>query len=183
MQNDLSTLPSRLPPILTNQGAVSIERIQTNHAEALFQAGVDSAPSVHPWLGKTLCPVSLRNAQHTVRELENARLQGYGITYLLMYEGACLGMGIINYIHPIHKCANLGYWMRPNARGQGLAKALCNRLITLAFQQMGLIRLELYIEASNHASIHLAHKLNAVKEGLCKQRIFGRDALLFAVTA
>ncbi|RPJ65157.1 N-acetyltransferase [Alteromonas sediminis] len=180
--NELSTLPSRLPPILTNQGAVSIERIQSHHAEPLHKAGVDAAPSVHPWLGKTLCPVSLRNAHHTIKQLEHSRQLGFGITYLLMYQGRCLGMGLINYIHPIHQCANLGYWMHPSARGQGLAKALCNRLITLAFEQMSLIRLELYIESDNDASIHLAHKLNAVKEGLCRKRVFGRDALLYAIT-
>jgi ribosomal-protein-alanine N-acetyltransferase len=178
---DLCVLPAKLPPIPTQQGPVSIERVHSNHALALSEAGLRACDTVQPWLGKTLCPTSLRAAQQTISQLEESRANGYGLCYLMMFDQQCLGMGIINYIHPIHGNANLGYWLVPNARGQGLATLLCQRLIRLAFSQIELSRVELYIEPENHASIALARKIGAVKEGLCRNRVFGRDALLYAI--
>ena len=183
MQQDLTTLPARLPSIRTQQGPVAIQRIQARHADVLAEAGVAAGPSVQPWLGKTLCPGSLRHAQQAISQLEQSRKHGFGICYVLHFNNQCLGMGIINYIHPTHKNANLGYWLHPDARGQGLAVALCDKLKQLAFQQMSLTRLELFIEPDNLASISVAKRLNAVKEGLCRKRIFGRDAILYSLTS
>lgn len=179
---DLSTLPLRLPSIKTCQGPVAVERLQRQHALALAEAGKIAAESVHPWMGKTLCPITLRNAQQSITQIEQGRQQGFGIAYTLMHNTSCLGMGVINYIHPVHKNANLGFWLVPNARGQGLATALCHSLLTLAFNQIDVTRAELFIEPTNHPSIKLAERLHAHREGLCKKRIFGRDALLFSIT-
>ena len=181
MLQDLSTLPARLPSIQTQLGPIAVERLQMHHADALALAGAAAASSVHPWLGKTLCPTTLRNAQQSIKQLEHSRQLGFGITYVLQFGEECLGMGLINYIHPTHHNANLGYWLHPKARRQGLAFALCRKLLHLAFNQMDLNRLELFIEPENKASINLATRLNARREGLCQNRVFGRDALLFAI--
>lgn len=90
-------------------------------------------------------------------------------------------MGIVNYIHPIHRVANLGYWIAPQACGQGLGSLLCDRLISLAKNHLNLVRLELFIEPANIASIKLAQRIGAAKEGLCRKRVFGRDAYLYSL--
>lgn len=179
---DLSILPAKLPPIHTQQGPVAIERLHSHHADTLSKAGASSANSVVPWLGKVLCPCSQRAAQQSIKQLEESRLSGFGIYYIMVFEEQCLGMGFLNYIHPIHNVANLGYWLVEEARGQGLAKAFCESLIRLAFSQMNLARLELLIEPENGDSITLAKRLGAKKEALCSKRIFGKDALLFSIT-
>lgn len=178
---DLSTLPSRLAPITTQSAPITLERIGPQHCKALCESGTKAANSVKPWLGSTLCPTNPTAAKSCIEKLENARQSGYGIAYLPMYDGNCLGMGIINYIHPIHRCANLGYWIAPEASGQGLGKLVCDRLITLAKRHLNLIRLELFIEPANIASIRLAEKMGAQKEGLCRKRVFGRDAFLYSL--
>lgn len=180
---DLSILPSRLPPLKTHDSPVAIERIGLKHAEALCRAGQASAHHVKPWLGTSLCPVTPAATKHCIEALDASRHQNYGITYLMVQNDTCLGMGIINYIHPLHLTGNLGYWIRPDACGQGLAVALCRALLKLAFTQMGLNRLECFIEPANKASLRVAEKLGAEREGLCRKRIFGRDALLYSLTS
>ena len=180
---DLTILPSRLPSIVTTSEPIIVERASLKHADALSEAAQKSIVHVRPWLGASLCPVTPAQARQCLQELDANRAQSYGITYLLMMNEKCLGMGFINYIHPIHQSANLGFWIRPEACGQGLAVALCNTLLKLAFQQMNLLRLELYIEPNNKASLRVAEKIGAEKEGFCRKRIFGRDALLYALTA
>lgn len=179
---DLSILPSRLPPIHTEQGPVTVERIAAKHTQILCEASQQSIHHVKPWLGSGLCPVTPALAKQCITAMEEARVSGYGLTYLLVHEERCLGMGLINYIHHLHFTANLGYWLRPDACGKGLATAICETLKKLAFNQMNLQRLECLIEPNNKASLRVADRIGAVKEGLCKKRVFGRDALLYSIT-
>jgi len=180
---DLSTLPSRLPPIQTTDAPVTVQRIANKHLDMLCEAGQQSAHHVKPWLGASLCPVTPSATKQCIQTLEQARESGYGLAYLLIHDGRCLGMGIINYIHPVHRCANLGYWLRPDSCGKGLATAICETLKKLAFDQMDLYRLECYVEPNNKASLRVAERIGGMKEGLCKKRIFGRDALLYSIVS
>lgn len=179
--SDLTTLPSKLAPIRTLQGNVTVERLNQQHTEALCKAGQDAIHTVKPWLGTSLCPVTVKGAKQCIQQLEDCRQAGIGIAYLLVFNGQCLGMGIVNQINPLHRCANLGYWLTPAACGKGLALTLCQRLIKLADDLLNLLRLELYIEPTNTASLRLAQRLQATKEGLCRKRLFGRDALLYSI--
>lgn len=178
---DLSILPSRLPSPKNPYASVSVVRLGARYSEALGEACRASATHVKPWLGTQLCPVTPAAIKKFIQSCENNRKNGYGIIYLLMGQERCLGMGIINYIHPVHEVANLGYWIRPEACGNNLAVTLCQSLQKLAFSQIQLRRLELFIEPDNKASIRVAQKLGAHCEGLCEQRVFGRDAYLYAL--
>lgn len=178
---DLTTIPSRLTPLRTEQGPITVERINSQHQQAFLDASIAAKDAVHPWMGTSLCPTTPLAAKQSIEKLEQARQAGFGVAYLMMFEGKCLGFGAINYIHPTHLTANLGYWIHPNMQGQGLAMALCKVLCKLAQSQLNLIRLELYIEPANVASIKVASKLGAVKEGLCRKRVFGRDAYLYGL--
>lgn len=180
---DLSILPSRLPPIHTEQGPVTIQRIAHKHCDALCEAGQKSIHHVKPWFGASVCPVTPALAKQCIDSMEKARDTGYGLTYLLLHNETCLGMGIINYINHTHLTANLGYWLSPQACGKGLATAICEALKKLAFSQMNLHRLECYVEPNNKASLRVAERIGGVKEGLCRKRIFGRDALLYAIVS
>lgn len=177
------TLPARLPVAQSTPDNISVVRLASKHEDALCDACRASSQHVRPWLGSQLCPLTPSATRQCINDMEHKRATGYGITYLLMQQDTCLGMGLINHIHPLHNTANLGYWIRPEACGQGLAVALCQSLMKLAFAQMSLQRLELFIEPNNKASMRVADKLGAEKEGLCRQRIFGRDAYLYALLA
>ncbi|GGW94897.1 GNAT family N-acetyltransferase [Alteromonas halophila] len=179
---DLTVLPSRLPPVQSDSQQLQVQRLALKHADMLSVAGQQSAAHVRPWLGNTLCPVTPAASKQCITGMESQREQGYGITYLLIDDDQCLGMGLINYIHPVHLSANLGFWLRPDACGRGLATALCRSLIKLGFSQMGLHRLECLVEPANKASLRVVTRLGAEKEGVCRKRVFGRDALLYSIT-
>jgi len=161
---------------------VTIQRIAPKHTYALCEAAQHSINHVKPWLGASVCPVTPALAKQCIQKFESDRESGYGLTYLLIHNDRCLGMGIINHIHHTHLTANLGYWLRPDACGKGLATAICEALKKLAFNQMNLHRLECLIEPNNKASIRVAQRIGATKEGLCRKRVFGRDALLYSIT-
>lgn len=62
--------------------------------------------------------------------------------------------------------AELGYWLVPGARGQGLASAAARTLTSWGFEAMGLKEIELAILPENVASQRVAKRLGATPEGL-----------------
>ncbi|MDC8830593.1 GNAT family N-acetyltransferase [Alteromonas gilva] len=166
---------------MTDKGPVKIIRAHKKYAPMLAEAGKIAQPSVKPWMGSELVPTTLRNAEHTLDAIEHQRRIGYGIVYLLIWDDQCLGMGLLNYIHPVHLNASLGLWLTPDSRGKGLGITLCKRLIEVAEETLRLHRLEYFTLPDNQPSIKLARALGAQKEGVCKRRILNQDALLFSL--
>jgi RimJ/RimL family protein N-acetyltransferase len=62
--------------------------------------------------------------------------------------------------------AAIGYWLVPEARGQGLATAAASLLIDWAMASLGLERVEFAILPENLASQRVAERLGATPEGI-----------------
>jgi RimJ/RimL family protein N-acetyltransferase len=81
--------------------------------------------------------------------------------------------------------ANLGYWIRSSQTRRGLATAAVRLLAHWAFDNTDLNRLELVISVENLASLRVAEKAGAVREGILRSRLllYGRshDAALYSL--
>lgn len=99
-------------------------------------------------------------------------------------EGAYLGACGLNQIDALNQRANLGYWVRSPATGQGIATAAVKLLRDWGFAQTGLVRLEVLIAVGNAASRRVAEKAGAVYEGTLRSRLMVRgtchDAAMYA---
>ncbi|MEV0268275.1 GNAT family N-acetyltransferase [Hamadaea sp. NPDC050747] len=70
--------------------------------------------------------------------------------------------------------AHVSYWVRPEARGRGMAVAATEAVIAWCFGEVGLHRLQLSHSTANEASCRVAAKLGFAVEGT--QRQAGRHA-------
>jgi RimJ/RimL family protein N-acetyltransferase len=81
--------------------------------------------------------------------------------------------------------ANVGYWVRADRTGAGYATAAVRLLAAHAFGVLGLQRLELVIAPSNAASLRVAEKVGAVREGVLRHRLrragAPQDAVLYSL--
>jgi ribosomal-protein-serine acetyltransferase len=78
----------------------------------------------------------------------------------------------------------VGYWVRSSATPQGVATAALQRLVQWAFQHTALMRLEVVVSTQNAASLRVAEKAGAVREGVLRKRLLlhgvWHDAVLFS---
>jgi len=99
--------------------------------------------------------------------------------------GAFLGTCGLNQLRPEHRMANLGYWVRKSAAGRGVATQAVRRLAEFAFRETELVRLEIVVALDNAASMRVAEKAGAIREGIAHQRLrlHGRsqDAMVYAI--
>ncbi|MFI8196387.1 GNAT family N-acetyltransferase [Streptomyces sp. NPDC085942] len=81
--------------------------------------------------------------------------------------------------------ASLGYWLVPSARGRGVARAALRTVSGWALRDLGIPRLQLYIEPWNTASARVAEGAGFRREGLLRgwQLIGGerRDMEVYAL--
>jgi RimJ/RimL family protein N-acetyltransferase len=81
--------------------------------------------------------------------------------------------------------AQTGYWVAPEARGRGLAGAALVLLSRWALATLPLIRLQLFTDVDNHASMRVAERAGFAPEGTLRNwydlRGERRDAVMFSL--
>lgn len=157
------------------------------YAPALFEAASESVVDVYPYLpwchpdytqDESLEWLNFSNEQW---QLGNA----YGFCLFRREDDQFIGGCGINQIDE-HPVANLGYWIRSSAIGQGFATQAARGLSQFAFEFLAYQRLEIIMSIKNLASQKVAINLAAEYDGLLKQRLFlhgeSHDAHLYSLT-
>lgn len=159
-----------------------VEADSTELLEAVKESYTDLAPWM-PWAHSAYSEDDSRSWVH-------ATIQGRAANTLFDFavldaNGRYVGGCGVNQIQKAYACANLGYWIRSSAAGQGLAVAAASLVCDWAFHSTDLERLEILVAVGNDRSKRVAEKLGAVFEGRLRHRIplRGRsfDALVFSV--
>jgi Acetyltransferases, including N-acetylases of ribosomal proteins len=91
----------------------------------------------------------------------------------------------INRIDRQNRVGNVGYWVRTQATGRGVATTAVRLAARVGFEQAGLRRLEFLVSVENEASQRVAEKVGARREGVLRRRLRVRervdDAFLYAL--
>jgi ribosomal-protein-serine acetyltransferase len=80
-------------------------------------------------------------------------------------------IGLDNCVH-IHKCCELGYWLREDATGRGLMTEAARLALDFAFDELGLHRIRCAAATENHASLTVIRHLGFQFEGSARQAEF-----------
>jgi [ribosomal protein S5]-alanine N-acetyltransferase len=102
-------------------------------------------------------------------------------------DGALLGSVGLHAIDPATGRCAAGYWVTEAARRRRVASRALGLLCGFGFDQIGLRRIELWIEPQNTGSIGVAEAVGFVREGLLRSfMVVGgrrRDMLMYSLLA
>ena len=76
------------------------------------------------------------------------------------------------------RAGEIGYWIRSDATGKGIATEAAARITDIAFSELGLHRVTLRIAVGNRPSERIAEKLGYVHEGLLREEVLVRGTWL-----
>jgi len=152
----------------------------------LFEAARESVEHIYPWLPWCHAGYTEENAREWIAQQVQSFPQGQEYQFTInAADGRFLGGCGLNALDPLHRLANLGYWVRASATGRGVATAAVRQLAAWAFAHTELSRLEIVVAATNTASLRVAERAGAVREGLLRQRLhvhgIAHDAVLFSI--
>ena len=168
-------------------GAIRLRPLEREDAGALLEAVRESIDALAGWMAWARRGYGVEDASLYLDSRAAAWRSGeeYAFGIEEAASGRFIGCAGLNQPNRIHRFMNLGYWVRSAAAGRGAATAATRRLAAWGFDTLGLRRLELVIDPDNAASLRVAAKAGARREGVLRRRIEGptgqRDAVMFSL--
>jgi RimJ/RimL family protein N-acetyltransferase len=92
--------------------------------------------------------------------------------------GTVLGSVSVHQVDGVNLLAEVGYWVAPQARGQGVGTAALSAATRFAFGALGLNRLEILHAVENVGSHRLAERVGYRQEGVHRQSFRTGDGVL-----
>ena len=176
-----------VPERITNAGRVELLPVFPDCVPDLFEAVEESRREISPWMHWCHPDYSIDDTRQWVTSRATAWEQGDAYSFLIMdaREKQVLGTCGIDRIHPVHRFANLGYWIRTSRTREGAATEATGLLAKFGFLELKLMRIEIVVDGRNLASQKVAEKVGALREGLLRNRVNSggefRDAYMFSL--
>lgn len=143
-------------------------------APALVEAVQESRTSVGRWMSWATADYGLPAALSWIAACRAGRADGSSHEFGIWRrsDGRLLGVAGLNQFNPVNHFCNLGYWVRASAQRQGVAVAAVGLLRPLAFETLGLTRLEIVVAVGNQPSAAVAQRVGARLEGIARHRLW-----------
>lgn len=97
-----------------------------------------------------------------------ARQAGQWLVYGLWQDGEFVGAAGTHDIDHTDHHFSIGYWISRSAEGRGIVTRACRRLIRLAFEELGMERVEIRVAVGNERSCAIAERLGLKLEGVLR---------------
>lgn len=176
-------------PVLSD-GRLQLERVNEGHAEALTAAVQVSLTELAPFMPWASDDYDLSHSM----EFINSPAAAHAFALIdpaapVTDAGTANVAGVLGINDPSERdrFADIGWWLRTDVTGQGLATVGAQLVANYGFDQLGLHRIEIFMSVENPASRAIAERLGASYEGLLRGRLQlqGRahDAHLYAMLA
>lgn len=161
---------------------VLIRPCHADDAPAMHAAVRESLAELIPWMPWCHAEYSLQEARSWLRLQVQAFNERKWFEFAIVGpDGAYLGQCGLNQFDELNRRCNLGYWVRSSATRRGVATRAVLLLRDWAFAHTDLVRIEIVIAAGNHASVRVAEKAGALREGVLRDRLFLHGAPVDAV--
>ncbi|GGB15338.1 GNAT family N-acetyltransferase [Agarivorans gilvus] len=152
---------------------VLIRPYLTEDASAHAQAVRETAELGERWLDwmQVDYPLEESMAWINLSKVALAKNLAFDMGIFAARGGEFLGAIAINRVEWNYRAANLGYWVKSSASGQGIATEAVRLMADYAFNALQLNRLELVVAERNFASRRVAEKAGAQFECLARARV------------
>jgi ribosomal-protein-serine acetyltransferase len=164
------TLP--YPRDLTD-GLVTLRPHRMGDATALGEAVRESVDTVGRWQDWCHDGYTDADAEAWIAICQRHWLLGEGHEFLVFDAGSDRllgGMGV-NHLNREHRFANLGYWVRGSAQGQGIATRAGRLAVRFAFGSVKVSRVEIVAADENVPSRKTAERIGGKYEGILRNRL------------
>ncbi|NOT53735.1 MAG: GNAT family N-acetyltransferase [Deltaproteobacteria bacterium] len=154
------------------QTDITIRPYTLDDVPAAYEAIITSVKEIQPFMPWCHPGYTLHELRTWV-ETQIAQRQASNAFEFVMVarDGELVGGCGLNTIDWDNRRANLGYWVRSSATRRGVATTATRLLARWGFEHTTLNRLELIISTRNLASLRVATKAGAVREGILRSRL------------
>ncbi len=153
-------------------GRITVRSPTDDDAAEVAAAVQASLPSLRPWMPWATDDYDRDAALDWIRNV----LEPAAVPLVIESEsGAIVGSTGLNSIDEDNRRANLGYWLRPEATGNGYASAATGLAAAYGIRELGFQRIEIMMSVENEPSRRVAERSGAIYEGIQQRRLRYHD--------
>jgi ribosomal-protein-serine acetyltransferase len=152
-------------------------------AAAATEAVRSSLVELMSWTSWCHADYSTADVEKSVGKVADERFEDRAYSFYIHDNstGRILGGCGLYHIDRSIDGASLGYWVRSDFAGRGIATRAARLLTDHGFRDLDLARIEILVALENRASQRVAEKVGAVREGLLRRRLMVQGTLVDAV--
>jgi RimJ/RimL family protein N-acetyltransferase len=168
---------------ILSDGVVLLRPVTPEYSPGMTAAVLESLESLSPWMSWANPGYTDQDNLEWIERMRQGWERGHAFQFVILnpQDESVLGGCGLNHVHPSYRFANLGYWVRSSRRGRGIAPRATRLVARFAFEQLGILRVEIVAAVQNQASLRTAEKAGARREGLLRNRMVVRDQVYEAV--
>ncbi len=166
---------------------VAIRALTLDDAPEVYRAVDESRLHAAPWIPELAAVPSVAAVCMWIDASNSARAQGQAFHFAIVQASRdqLLGGCGLTHLNEPHRFANLYYWVRSSRLGQGVAPTATRALAEWGFTVLKLQRIEIVVAVENEASLRVAAKAGAQREGILRKRLWinhrSHDAVMFSL--
>lgn len=167
-----ATVRDRVPEQV-DDGVVRIRRPDPADAPAVHAAVERSRPRLEAWMPWCTPDYSRTDAEAWILASAGDWPGGPLCSFVVesLEDGQLVGCCGIDRVEEVDRVHKLGYWIRSDRTGRGLARRAARLAAGFAFEQLGAARLDILVAAGNRPSLAVAEAVGARREGILAQRL------------
>lgn len=151
-----------------------LRRFNRRDTDALFEAVENSLPQLSEFLPWAHAGYSKEDATGYIRDSivswRETRAFDYTIR-LRSHPSQHLGNISIWQVSRLSRTGEIGYWVRSDHAGRGIATEATAALLDKGFMHLGLHKVTLRIAQGNRSSERVAEKLGFIREGVLREEL------------
>ncbi|NOH78431.1 GNAT family N-acetyltransferase [Vibrio sp. RE86] len=145
---------------------VSIALVQESFAEHYAEIVSEQSEYLSQWLAWPRFCQSEQDFRLFVQRVLQEYADGKSMTCAIIYQGKVVGNCSFNTINYDTQMAEIGYWLSQKHQGKGIVTRVVKHLIRIAFDQLGLEKVQLSAAVENTASRNVAERVGMTLEGI-----------------
>lgn len=148
---------------------ISLKTLEPLDDEALFHETDRSRSHLQEWLpwlnGVQTVADSRKFIEYSIQLLDERKAMVFGI----FFDGQLVGTISFNQLDWQNRIGHVGYWLSQSFTGQGIMTKAVRRLVSFAFDDLGLNRIEIRCALGNAKSRSIPQRLGFSEEGIVRE--------------
>ena len=148
---------------------IQLHLFELRHAEAFFALTERNREYLRPWMGWLDEQTSLETMRQHIRSQLQHFADNVGFQMGIWYRDQLVGTISFNEINWLTRKVVIGYWLDGAMQGKGLMTRACRALISCAFLEYKLNKVEIHCAVGNQRSRAIPERLGFAQEGIIRQ--------------